>query len=143
MKNPERRPPEQKPEDVLPREVLEYEPAEKLNLNKRLFVETLRKTPRGSAGGLSGLRFEHLKVLLDESSGTDLLYSVARDLARCDLPRETQEVLRTGSLIALQKPDGGVRGTVVEEALRRLTAKTLAKQYCADFEKACAHQGVL
>ena len=126
MLNPERRPPEAL--TAVPQEVLDYEPAEKLNLNRRLFLETLRETPRGSAGGLSGLRFEHLKVLLDDENATDLLYTVAQDLARAELPRETQEVLRTGSLVALQKPDGGVRGIVVGETLRRVTAKTLAKQ---------------
>ena len=48
----------------------------------------------------SGLRFEHAKVVLDNASGSDLLYSVAQDLARADLPEEAQRVLRTGSLVA-------------------------------------------
>ena len=39
--------------------------------------------------------------------------------------------------MALRKPDG-VRGIVVGETLRRLTAKTLAKQYAKELEAACA-----
>ena len=88
LKNPERRPEE--PLEPLPQDLLDFEPEEKVSLNKKLFLETLRKTPRGSAGGLTGLRFEHMKVMLDERNGTDLLYTVAQDLARADLPREAQ-----------------------------------------------------
>ena len=40
--------------------------------------------------------------------------------------------------MALCKPDGGVRGIVVGDCFRRLVAKTLAKQYSADFETACS-----
>ena len=54
------------------------------------------------------------------------------------MPEAVATVLRTGSLVALQKPDGGVRGIVVGDTLRRLVAKTLAKQYSKDFEAACS-----
>ena len=41
---------------------------------------------------------------------------------------EIIEGLRVGRLTALQKPDGGVRGIVVGDILRRLVARTTAKQ---------------
>ena len=43
-----------------------------------------------------------------------------------------------GRLTALKKPDGGVRGIVVSDVLRRLVARTIAKQYAEAAEKATA-----
>ena len=39
-------------------------------------------------------------------------------------------------MIALQKPDGGVRGIVVGDVFRRAVAKTIAQQYVAKVEVA-------
>ena len=39
-------------------------------------------------------------------------------------------------MIALQKPNGGVRGIVVGDVVRRLVAKTMAKQFMTKFEAA-------
>ena len=127
LTNQERRP--ASPLSLLPEEVLTFQPEVTVRLDKKLFLESLRKAPRGSAAGLTGLRFEHAKALLDNEANTDLLYALLQKVARVEIPAEAATVLRTGSLVALRKPDGGVRGIVVGETLRRLTAKTLAKQY--------------
>ena len=39
------------------------------------------------------------------------------------------KAIRFGRMTALSKPDGGVRGIVVGDFLRRLVARTLAQQY--------------
>ena len=49
---PARRPPQ--PLDPVPQEVFTFEPTQKVNLNKKLFLESLRKAPRGSAAALAG-----------------------------------------------------------------------------------------
>ena len=46
--------------------------------------------------------------------------------AACDLPEETSQASELG-MTALQKPDGGVRGIVVGDVVRRLVARTLAQ----------------
>ena len=135
LKNPERRPPT--PLDPVPQDVLNYQPPEKAKLEKKQFLETLRGALRGSAAARTGLRFEHLKVLLDEEEATDLLYQLAKSLAQAEVPQEVADTLRKGTLVALQKADGGVRGIVVGEVLRRLVARSLAKEYCRDFEEVC------
>ena len=41
-------------------------------------------------------------------------------------------------MTALAKPEGGVRGIATGCSLRRLVARTLARQFAQDFEKECA-----
>ena len=67
-----------------------------------------------------------------------MLYLVASKLAKADLSPGIARVLTTGSLTALQKEDGGVRGIVAGETLRRLVARTLAQQHAEELEKECA-----
>ena len=43
-------------------------------------------------------------------------------------PSQVLDGLRLGRLTALRKPDGGVRGIVVGDVMRRLVARTMAKQ---------------
>ena len=49
-------------------------------------------------------------------------------LARGRIPDPVRQVLRLGRMTALRKKGGGVRGIVAGEAIRRLTARTIAKQ---------------
>ena len=46
--------------------------------------------------------------------------------------------LRLGRITALQKPDKGVRGIVVGEFIRRLVARTVAKQFSEQAQEATA-----
>ena len=43
-----------------------------------------------------------------------------------------------GRLTALQKPDGGVRGIVAGDVVRRLVARTVSQQLMEDVERATA-----
>ena len=51
---------------------------------------------------------------------------------------EIIEGFRVGRWMALQKPDGGVRGIVVGDTVRQLVARTMAKQVAKQAEKATA-----
>ena len=46
--------------------------------------------------------------------------------------------LRLSKIVALQKPDGGVRGLVMSDAFRRVVACAPAQQYAGAFPRACA-----
>ena len=85
-----------------------------------LLLKNLRTSRRGAAAGPSGTTTEHLKILLDE---------VAILFVRGQIPPEILEGVRVGRMTALQKPDGGVRGIVVGDVMRRLVARTLAQQF--------------
>ena len=80
-------------------------------------------------GGPSGMRTEHLRPLLDNEVGTNKFFKVAQSFAQVDIPAEILAVLQVGQMIALQKPNGGVWGIVVGDVVRRLVAKTMAKQF--------------
>ena len=62
----------------------------------------------------------------------------AQDLSRAVVPDEVVDVIRLGRLTALQKPNGGVRGTVVGDIIRRLVATTIAQQFSSVVEQATA-----
>ena len=70
---------------------------------------------------------EHLRVLLHQERDGDLLYEMALDVVRVDIPEAVVEAIRLGRMTALQN-GGGVRGIVVGDILRRLVAKTLAQE---------------
>ena len=46
-----------------------------------------------------------------------------------EVPHEIMKAIRLGRMTTLRKPDGGVRGIVVGDFLRRLVARTLAQQF--------------
>ena len=89
-------------------EVKKYKPAQKLTLNKKLFLKTLQKKERGSAASLTGLRFEHVRMCLDNEESTDLLYAMAQKVVRAEMPQKAATMPCIGRLIALQKLDNGV-----------------------------------
>ena len=76
--------------------------------------------------------------MLDHEGSTDLLYLVAAEVAKGNLLEGLAKVLTSGQLVALQKDDGGVRGIVAGETLRRLVARTLAQQFGEELEKECS-----
>ena len=55
---------------------------------------------------------------------------------------DVSAVLMRGRLIALSKPDGGVRAIATGTTLRRLVGRTLAKQFAKAFEAECKVDGI-
>ena len=84
------------------------------------------------------MTYEHLQPFLESERDAELLCQVAALLARGHIPPTALQVLRLGRLTALNKPDGGVRGIVVSDVLRRLVARTIAKQCSLVAEEATA-----
>ena len=78
---------------------------------------------------------QHLKDLTAKSqgqSGVDLLEAIAKFfnkiILRGDIPAEVQPSFYGALLLALSKPDGGVKPIAVENTLRRLVAKTIMQK---------------
>ena len=60
------------------------------------------------------------------------------------VPEEVMDAILCGRLTALRKPDGGVRGIVVGDVVRRVVARTIAKQCVDKVEEATSpHQCAL
>lgn len=97
-----------------------------------------RRARRGAAPGLSGTTTDHLKVVLEAPEACDMFVDMCQELLDTKAPRTTVEATRLGRLTALRKPDGGIRGIVAGEVLRRLVARTAAQQISDEVEAATA-----
>ena len=76
---------------------------------------------------------EHLRPLLDDVRGMRLFTEVGSRLAKVAI-----DLIRVGRLTALSKPDGGVRGIVAGDVVRRLVARTMAQHLSKAVERATA-----
>ena len=122
----------------LPEHVRGFVPESLLALDRDAFMKSLKTSPRGSSPGPGGCTYEHLKVLLDETDIFELLFDAVTSLAQARVPASISKALTSARLTAVTKKDGGVRGIATGCSLRRLTARTLAKQFAKEFEKECA-----
>ena len=116
-------------------EVLEHVPRSEFELDEPTF-KNLRSVRRGAAGGPSGLTAEHLRPLLDDARALPLFFMVAQKLARADVPEAVVDLIRVGRLTSLTKPDGGARGIVAGDVVRRLVARTISQQLGPEVEQA-------
>ena len=81
---------------------------------------------------------EHLQRLLDHPKDYQLFFQVAERLARGQVPEEIQAAIRMGRLTALREADGGVRGIVAGDVVRRLVARTMSQQLMDTVQQATA-----
>ena len=136
LTNPARRP--ARPREPMPQSVADHLATGVFSLDSEGFLQNLRVSKKGAAGGLSGMTVEHLRPLLERPADAELLCSLGQELAEASTPSSMVDVLRRGRITTLQKPDGGVRGIVVGEVFRRLVARTMAQQLSSAVEEATA-----
>ena len=86
--------------------------------------------------GPSGMTADHLRPLFDSEVDTARFWRFAQDLARATVPDEIVDVVRLGRMTALCKPNGGVRGIVAGDMVRRLVARTISQQISKAVEQA-------
>ena len=127
LTDPSRRP--AVPRTPIIREFVEHNPEDQVVMDGEVLLKNLRNSRRGAVAGPSGLTGDHLRVILDSESDCVALCEFARVLVVGKVPREVMKAIRLGRVTALSKPDGGVRGIVVGDFLRRLVARTLVQQF--------------
>ena len=81
---------------------------------------------------------EHLQPLLDHPRDLQAFLHAVEKVSRAHIPRAIQEAIRLGRLTALQKRDGGVRGIVAGDIVRRLVARTMSQQLMESVQAATA-----
>ena len=124
------------PREPLPEELTNFTPARAFELDESKFNKNLRSSRRGAAAGPSGMTMEHLRPLLDNDRALHTFFSVAEQFARAQVPQGVVDMVRLGRLTALSKPDGGVRGIVAGDVVRRLVARTMSQQLSPAVERA-------
>ena len=114
--------------DPLPQESLQFQPQDPLKLDRDIFANVLQQTRKGLSAGLIGMRNEYLKLCLEDDLSLDLLSTVAEFIAQANVPTRIVQTMSVSSITALKKRNGRVRGIAAGDTLRRLVAKTLARQ---------------
>ena len=97
-----------------------------------LVRKMLKSFSRGTAPGPTGLRAQHLKDAVKSAHGDEAIEQltlICNLLARGDVPEQLSQYLAGASLLALEKPGGGVRPIAIGEVLRRLVAKCFCHFY--------------
>ena len=136
LRHPERRPPQLS--EAIPPEVSGHCPLHQFKLDWRKYACNLHSVVHpGSAAGLAGDTNEHLKVLLDDKKALLLIMEAVEHLSTADLPKEIADAIGLGSLTALLKENGSIRGIVTGDTFRRGVARTMAQQCAKIFEEAC------
>ena len=97
-------------------------------------LQAINSFPNGSAGGLDGLRPQHLKDLVSGSTGeiairlTERLASLIDLMLSGNVPLEICPLLYGACVTALKKKDGGIRPIAVGNTLRRLAGKIVSRR---------------
>ena len=142
LRDPVRRPQEEY--GPLAPEVMAFEPDRPADIPITMILRNLRRARKGAAPGPSGLTTDTLRLLLDDETSTAQLGQVTQLLAQARVPPTIATAIALGRLVALQKPNGRVRGIVVGDTLRRLVSRCMAQQYATTFQAACQpHQYAL
>ena len=124
------------PRDVIPPELTRHVPEVLFTLDEGQFNKNLRSAKRGAAPGPSGMSVEHLHPLLDHSGDLRLFVAAAELLARGQVPQSIETAIKLGRMTALSKADGGVRGIVARDVIRRLVARTMSQQQMESVQSA-------
>ena len=142
LRDPTRRPAVSR--DSVPDDIAGLQPEEPFVLDQDMFLHNVRTARKGAAPGPSGMTADHMRPLVEHSGAARALSHGASLMAQARIPEEIMSAIRCGRMIALQKPDGGVRGIVVGDVFRRAVARTIAQQYVAKVEVATTpHQYAL
>ena len=91
------------PTEALPEELRDFVPPTSVQLDKSLLLNTLRGLRKGLSGGLSGMRNEHLKVLLPDTEALDYLITAATLLINARLSPEALAPFKLTRMSAFQK----------------------------------------
>ena len=96
-------------------------------------IAAMRRMHKGTAGGPSRWRLEHLQVLLNHSHPSTFVRLVHM-VAIGSVPEEVRRFVYGAAVTPLTKAKGaGVRPVAVGEILSRIAGKVLARQFSSEF----------
>jgi len=98
-------------------------------------LAALRAMANGAAAGPNGMTIELLLILAQDAECLKALCLIVRDIINYDIPQHIRERLTRCRLIALGKPDGGVRPIAIGDALLKVAGKILFMRHKVDINK--------
>ena len=98
---------------------------ETLSFDQEEFITTLRGLCSGSSPGVTGWTEELLSDAAEDTIVAAALVAMCVDIANDDLPEHTRHRLRRSRLLAIPKPDSGIRPIAIGDALFKLTTRLL------------------
>jgi hypothetical protein len=118
-----------------------FEPVDTCLLRSEILHAALTSAPSLSAGGPSGLVYEHYRDILGDAPGAfAIFHSVCCLIARGLVPTRARAALSSSRLLAMAKRVAGgpdeIRPLAVGEVLHRLVARVVGLQYrerCSEF----------
>ena len=122
----------------VPPEIMSHTLRVPFALDSDKFLKNVRSAKRGAAAGSSGVTVEHLRPLLDSVTDQQWLCKLAEQFAQGRITPTVIEAIRMGKMTALRQANGGVRGIVVGDVVRRLVVRTMAQQLAPEVESATA-----
>ena len=88
-------------------------------------AKAICSTPNGRSPGVTGMRPEHLKMLICTQTGHLACRNMLRRMFLGQMSKATTRVLTRGRLVSVGKKDGGVRPVCVGEAMHQVLAKAV------------------
>jgi hypothetical protein len=113
-----------------PDDVLSFVPSTSFTLDRGVFDDVIESLPRGRAAGRSGWRYEDAQYLcVRGSASADAMYRYMSDVAAGLVTQdEAGRFWGTATLIALSKPNNGVRPIAMGEVFRKIVSRIMLKQ---------------
>ncbi|CAM9797483.1 unnamed protein product, partial [Heterosigma akashiwo] len=107
------------------------------DFNEAICAKVVRGLPRGSAPGVFGFRYEHMKMLLPADGDGDAfpMFRFLLDLCAGNLLQGTIRGLEISKLVGFEKEGGGVRPVAISTAWRRCGGKVLCDLYKEQWAK--------
>lgn len=72
-------------------------------ISQESLLKSINKAPTHSAPRIDGMRYEHVKVMAQPQVGLAAILSLARQIARGDVPSEVADLLATSRIMAFPK----------------------------------------
>ena len=105
--------------------------ARSLDVSREFLVAALKSSPRGSAPGPTGWRYEHLRAYLGEARSDEEAVPASSFVHRVlqgNLPPTCRRILAAARLFALEKPQRGVRPIAIGDTLRRWITRAICME---------------
>ena len=118
----------QQPRELLPPDMMTFEPEIEFQLDEKMFGKNLRSAKRGVAGGPSGMMTKHVRLCWTMHIRHIFSSVWARIWQGLRCRRLLWQRSNQAGGLPLSKDDGGVRGIVAGDVVRRLVARTIAQQ---------------